>query len=930
MSKRTTSIFSFILVLGLAGVSLADLVAYWDFEGGFADAWGSNDATPQGDAAIILDPERGRVAEFDGNGDYLEIPNSPSLNITGDQITLTSWVYFDDVSGGPEIVLAKIVQDGQHVAPYFAYNLCILSNGTPRLMLVTSGSERRLPGSPNFESGRWYHMAGTYDGSEMILYVDGEVSATMNVTGNINGYDTPLLRGINGGRTEPMDGRIDDVRIYNHTLDQTEIQAVMLQVGGGYPYAMALDPEDGAIHEDTWVTLSWRPGDFAVSHDIYLGDNFSDVNEATRDSDLFRGNQTDSFIIAGFFGFPYPEGLVPGQTYYWRIDEVNDAEPNSPWKGGVWSFTVPPKTAYSPIPADGAELIPVDVTLTWIAGLGAKLHYIILGEDYDVVNNAVAGTPSGTTNYNPGPLELAKTYYWRVDESDGFETYKGEVWSFTTEGAVSGPNPADGAEYVSATQILTWNAGAVAASHEVYFGTDADAVANATKASPEYKGPKTLDDESYDPGQLALQTAYYWRIDEVNDTNPDSPWKGNVWSFTTGDFFVIDNFEDYNADTNQIWWAWKDGLGYVAHDNEPAYPGNGTGSAVGDETTASYTEETIVHGGNQSMPFLYDNNKQGYANYSEAELTLTAQRDWMAEGVAELSLWFRGYPASTGSFVEGPVGTYTMTGSGADIWNIGSGPGEYHDEFHFAYKMLTGAGSIIARIESVENTNAWAKAGVMIRETLDGGSKHAFACITPANGVASQGRPDTSAASSNTNQSGITAPHWVKLERSISGLFTVSHSADGSNWQPVTGTTALNISMGSNVYIGLAVTSHDAALTCQAVFSNVSTTGTVSGQWAHQDIGILSNDAEPLYVAVSNNTGNPAVVVHDDPTAAQIDTWTEWVIPLSAFADQGIDLTDVDRIAIGLGTQGNITTPGGKGKMYIDDIRLYQPREAAE
>jgi hypothetical protein len=132
--------------------------------------------------------------------------------------------------------------------------------------------------------------------------------------------------------------------------------------------------------------------------------------------------------------------------------------------------------------------------------------------------------------------------------------------------------------------------------------------------------------------------------------------------------------------------------------------------------------------------------------------------------------------------------------------------------------------------------------------------------------------------------------------------------------------------MSSNVFIGLAVTSHNAALTCQAVFSNVTTTGTVSGQWTNQDIGILSNDAEPLYVAVSNSTGAPAVVYHDDPDAATTDTWTEWIIPLQAFADQGIDLTNVDRILIGLGTRGNMTVPGGSGKMYIDDIRLYQPR----
>jgi hypothetical protein len=543
------------------------------------------------------------------------------------------------------------------------------------------------------------------------------------------------------------------------------------------------------------------------------------------------------------------------------------------------------------------------------------------------VNNAVTGSQSSVAKYNPGPLKLAKTYYWRVDESDGVETYRGEVWSFTTAGAVSGPSPADGAVDVKPSVVLSWDAGTVAASHEVFFGTVADAVKNATIASPEYKGPKALGEESYDPGKLTLNTTYYWRIDEVNDVSPDSPWTGNVWSFTTGDFFVIDDFEDYDAGENQIWYSWHDGLGYGVLGTDPYYAGNGTGAAIGDETTPSYTEETIVHGGGKSMPVSYDNNKQGYSKYSEVEYTLTNQRDWTEEGVTELSLWFRGYPAPS-NFIEGQAGTYTMTGTGADIWDIGPGAGEYHDEFNFAYKMLTGPGSIVAKVESVQNTNAWAKAGVMIRETLDGGSKHAFAAVTPANGVAFQGRIDPGGASFNTNQTGFTAPYWVKLERDAAGNFAAYHSANGSTWQLIQQGPATNIPMTSNVYVGLAITSHDAALRCEAVFSNVTITGSVSGQWAYQDIGIITNDAEPLYVAVSNTAGTPAVVINDDPAAATIDTWTEWVIPLQAFADQGINLTNVDRIAIGLGTKGNITMPGGSGKMLFDDIRLYRPREA--
>jgi len=709
----------------------------------------------------------------------------------------------------------------------------------------------------------------------------------------------------------------------------------MLGVAASGPKFSAYDPypADGAILPDTWVSLGWTVGDTAATHDVYFSDNFDEVNDGT--GDAFRGNQDLAFFVVGFPGFPYPDGLVPGSTYYWRIDEI-EADGTTLYKGNVWSFTVPPKIAYEPVPADGSDGAGLDVRLSWTAGFGAKLHYVYFGENFDDVNNATVGLPQGTATYTPGTLKLAKTYYWRVDEFDAAVTHKGEIWSFTTEGAVSGPSPANGDADISPTVVLGWDAGAVAASHEVYFGADADAVANATKSSPEYKGPKALGEESYDPGTLLLNTAYYWRIDEVNGASTDSPWAGNVWSFTTGDFFSIDDFEDYDAGDNQIWFAWHDGLGAGAPGTPGYIPGNGTGSAVGDETTASYTEETIVHaGGLQSMPIAFDNNKQGFSKYSEVELTLSAVRDWTAEGVAELSIWFRGNAASVGSFVEGPVGTYTMTATGADIWNTA-------DEFHYAFKTLTGAGSIIARVDSVELANNWSKAGVMIRDTLGAGSKFAAVYVTPTdtdgtatNGCTFQSRSDTDVAATSDSavrtaeQLAIVAPYWVKLERNVAGTFRASFSSDGSTWRQMSWNPQ-SISMNSNVYIGLALTSHNNNAVCEAKFSNVTITGAVGAQWANQDIGISSNAAEPLYVAVSNSAGSPAVVVNDDPAASNIVNWTEWVIPLQAFADQGINLSNVDRIAIGIGTQGNMTIPGGSGKMYIDDVRLYQPSEVAE
>jgi hypothetical protein len=461
-------------------------------------------------------------------------------------------------------------------------------------------------------------------------------------------------------------------------------------------------PADGSLHNETSVSLGWSPGDTAISHDVYFGVSFEDVNDGTNET--LHGNQVATSFIAGSPGSPYPDGLVPGTTYYWRIDEVETD--GTKHKGDIWSFRIPPRTAYDPNPADGDQFVEPDVTLSWTAGLGAELHTIYFGDNFDDINNATGGSPQGATSYTPGLLESEKVYFWRVDEDDGLATYKGDVWGFTTPGAAGSLQPANGATDVQMNSTLNWTPAATAVSHDVYFGTDKDAVRNATSISPEYKGNKALGAESYDPGKLTWHTDYYWRVDAIYNTGTV---KGLVWSFTTGDFLVIDDFEAYDIGNNEIWWAWKDGLGYAAHGNEPAYLGNGTGSAVGDETTFSYTEETIVHGGRQSMPLSYDNNKQGYSKYSEVELTLNhmrdlGPRDWTEQGVVYLSIWFRGEP---------------------------------------------------------------------------------------------------------------------------------------------------------------------------------------------------DNDAEPLYVAVSNSTGTPAVAAHDDPDAATIDTWTEWVIPLQILAEKGIVLTDVDRIAIG-------------------------------
>jgi hypothetical protein len=557
--------------------------------------------------------------------------------------------------------------------------------------------------------------------------------------------------------------------------------------------AFSPSPADSEIQTQTWASLSWSAGDTAVSHDVYVGDDFDDVNDRT--SEAFQGNFPAPPLLIGFLGFPFPEGLVPGTTYYWAVDEV-EAD-GTKHKGPVWSFSIPPTSAHNPSPADGASFMPVDVTLSWTAGLNAKLHTIYFGESFDDVNSATVGTPSATTSFSPATLELNKTYYWRVDESDPPTTVKGEVWSFTTtlpglgtavmerwenitttdintlkndarfpnspdvtetvdsfswngpdiddygariegwlyvpatgdytfwlntddqgelllstdddpssavliaqESSYSGFNawgageeqsdpiplvggekyyiaalwkeggggdhcqvawqgpgipdrtvipgtnlspfepmsaygakPANRAVGVTQTPKLQWKAGLEAASHEVYFGTDPNAVASATKSSPEFVGTRQLGDESYEPAMLAWDATYYWRVDEIDTANPNSPWIGRVWSFTTADFGIVDNFESYDDTDNLVYVKYKDGV-----DNP-----NVNGSTIGYFTGASM-ESVNVHGGNLSVPFQHTNSP---ATISEVTRALTPAQNWAANGETVLILWFHGDPAST-------------------------------------------------------------------------------------------------------------------------------------------------------------------------------------------------------------------------------------------------------------------------------------------
>ncbi len=645
MCRKLVSLAFCALVLSMSGQARADLVGHWTLDEGSGTT--ITDISGNGNDGTLVDNPTwditwvpgitGLALEFyglgvpGGGGDYFDCGSDASLNMTG-PISIALWIRpdADDPEGNLTTTAPMAKTDGSAWSWQVRYGW---GQGAPEpYMSFTFNSSPRAWAhvGKNLERYEWCHIACSHDGTTLKCYLNGEETNSVPM-GQFGGIGTPVIIGTDGWGCDWI-GAIDDVRIYDHGLSESELLGTM--AGQVWPYAFGPKPEDGALLTDTWVNLSWKPGGYAVSHDVYLGDSLDDVNNATHESPTFRGNQTSTYYVAGFPGYAYPEGLVPGTTYYWRIDEVNEAHGESPWKGDVWSFSIPPKTAYNPDPADGAEFVgPDNVTLTWTPGFGAKLHHVYLGTNPADVEAGAPGTykgPAGVARFVAGKLESEKVYYWRVDEFDGAGTYKGNVWAFTTPGAAGNPQPARGATGVQMTAKLSWTPATNATSHQVYFGTDKDAVKNATTASPQYKGNKAKGSESYDPGKLAWYTPYYWRVDAVYSTGEV---KGIVWAFTTADFLLVDDFESYNdidppdPASNRIFDVWIDGF---------ATPTT-NGALVGNDMPP-YAEQTIVHGGLQSMPYRYDNANKT----SEATMTLVYPRDWTEEGVTKLSLWFRG------------------------------------------------------------------------------------------------------------------------------------------------------------------------------------------------------------------------------------------------------------------------------------------------
>jgi len=323
--------------------------------------------------------------------------------------------------------------------------------------------------------------------------------------------------------------------------------------------------------------------------------------------------------------------------------------------------------AYEPSPGDGEVDVSRDAVLNWKASSYAQStdgHDVYFGTDYSSVldANELSAEYKGSFDldvnyYDPTglfeQLDLGQVYYWRVDEVNDAYTagwqpgdeppagpWVGDVWSFEVTGYATNPSPANGEVDIPFFSLtLSWDAATSATSYDVYFGADYNSVRDANDsgtpgATEIYRshqsGLSYLVPESLTTGMDVGQT-YYWRIDPVGGAD----LTGHIWSFTIGEFLIVDDMESYDTSVNQIYDTWEDGF----------Y--NGSGSWV----SLIYNDVNHMRSpDSQSMELEYDNSKTGatfdssYIDANPADLVIGT--DWTVGGVKSITLFWLGDPCN--------------------------------------------------------------------------------------------------------------------------------------------------------------------------------------------------------------------------------------------------------------------------------------------
>jgi hypothetical protein len=709
-----------------------------------------------------------------------------------------------------------------------------------------------------------------------------------------------------------------EIRLLNLALDKdnppagsvvgVEFDKVTLTLFG--PMAMNPVPADGAEHDMENVNLSWTPGKGALEHDVYFGTNFDDVNDANSswpvasgptDPNVYKGRQTDTSY--------YVDVLVPGTTYYWRIDEVNDTDPCSPYKGVVWSFWLSPWEPTNPIPPDGAMYMDPNIDLSWSAGFAATTHEVFFGTD----PCALVSFPRATLPFDPGTLLMDTTYYWQVEETYKAQKHIGPIWSFSTTLPTMGTclyEYWDGITPEGASLSLLYN-------------------------WPDFPGnPTDTNELTLFEGPTDRAEQFGARIQAWLYAPVTGDYKFWIATDDNGELYL--STDDDPANKQLISWvsAWATPRNWADPDITPSgliplvagqkyyieglmkEAGGGDNIAVGwttpfDDTiqviTGNYLERYVqIPAWNPSpadgaigvprpitlrwLPGAYAAQHQVYFGTSEASMTL---QDTLPLGTEEYD------PPGTldvGQTYYWKVNEVNVAGPDPFMWE-----GDVWSFTVTVFEYLV-----------VDNMEDYNDRTSIITVWRDGWRGAGFAGDSGSNVTIS-----TESDGRDPRLDGD-GPPWPVRD---SEAMQFAYDNDGSITLYVPGYLPYSYSADANYY-----SEAKAGIANLPIGTTNWTEGGVKALtlWFYGD---ADNDIEPMWVKLTDQVGGSGKVTYgdygEDPNDLKDPSWHEWNIALSDF---GVDLTQVKDISIGFGDESNHTTPGGSGVVFFDDIRLYTPR----
>lgn len=696
MVRKISFLVALVVCIGIPISVQAELVGRWKLDdavedGVIKDSSGKDNHGQIEGSPTSISGIMGKAMELHGQGaanfggDRIICPHSATLDIT-EAMTLALWIRPDAIdpeskgtNGGEIAPLAKAHKDRSPAwswqvrygwrapEPYMGFQF----NASPGGWVFVNR---------NLERFEWVHIACTLDGETAICYLDGEETDSTDI-GEIVSSETPVVIGSDGWGSDWIGG-LDDVRIYDHALTPSEVEGLLIDE------RLSSNPNPAHEAENVLrdVTLTWSPGVLAATHNLYLGENLDAVNDAsTMDT---SGVLLSESLDANSYS---PGRLSFDTTYYWRVDEVN-APPNPGiHKGSIWSFTTEPEAyAVTPIAADASSVfIPSMAPEKTIDGSGlddANLHdtgqsnmWLSAGSDTDPwiqyefsqpqkldemwiwnSNQSIEGfvgfgtkevtietsedgsvwTPlEGVPEFARAPGSVGYSHntvvdfggvrarYVKLSIHDTWGTVSNqaglsEVRFFAIPVYAAQPQPKVGAKDQRVLLDLTWRPGRDNAKSELFLGTDPEAL-SLVGQSQDSRLNVSLD----------LDQTYFWRIDEVNESETTKRWVGETWQFSTALYIVIDDMELYkDAEFKEIWATWADG-----------YNDSTNGAVVGNGSTGA-PEAEIVYDSHQSMPYRY--GQDGIA-ISETTREFMPPMDWSLHGVQSLSLMFYGDPANT-------------------------------------------------------------------------------------------------------------------------------------------------------------------------------------------------------------------------------------------------------------------------------------------